>query len=599
MVDAPTDIADIRRNLDRAFTIADGLEAEYVKGRDYYLGTRAEVFASAAVRRLLKDTAEAAPISLAHIPVDVIADKVELASLTAKEATAAAALTAVADANDLDDEADDIILKACYYGDYYAIVDPIAEDNDGRIAPEDIKLVGSSPLTTTMVYDRMDQRTPLYGVKVWPDGKVWRARVFYDNCTVKLATPETSDTEPKAERFDFDYDLIAEEEPEDAFVEHPGGRMLLQHLAVGGKPYGVPVHRKAWGPQDAITKISATNLNNVDGQGFASRWALADPMAEIDDDIDDDFGDDGPTTATGTGDGLTKATTGESRVRSIPGAIAILRGIKQVGQFDATDSEDFLKNLDWYVRVMAVACGVPLFEFDLTGVQPSGESRRRAEARANKRAAKIQRTAGAFFRGLADTVLAVLGTTGTVTVTFNPTETATDKEGIELVASKIKTGVPITQALLEAGYTTEQVEAWYPGGQPHITHEYLETLASALQQLGQAKTLGVITDDELADMLPEILTGPRGEGVSLDDEELDDDLGELVPADDAAALKAKADALGILVRAGANPEEAATVAGLPGMTFPNVPTTVRIPEAEADDLEGSGVPAPAAPSEPA
>lgn len=598
MVNAPDNLADLQRDLKRAFTIAAERYPQYVKGRDYYLGTRAEVFASAAVRRLLRDTADAAPISLAHIPVDVIADKVELASLTAAEKPAADLLTTVADANDLDDEADDIILKACYYGDYYAIVDPVAEDEDGKISAEDIKLVGSSPLTTTMVYDRMDQRTPEFGVKVWLAGKIWRARMFYDDVTVKVTTKETADTEPSAERFELDYDLTdPEAEPADAFVEHPGGRMLLQHLAVGGKPYGVPVHQKAWGPQDAITKISATNLNNVDGQGFASRWALADPLAEVDDDIDDDFGDDSPGTASGTGDGLTKATTGESRVRSIPGAIAILRGIKEVGQFDATSSDDFLKNLDWYVRVMAVACGVPLFEFDMTGTQPSGESRRRAEGRANKRAAKIQRAAGAFFRAVADTVLAVLGTSGTVAATFNPTETATDKDGIELVAAKIATGVPIPQALLEAGYTDEQVAAWFPEGEPHITNAYLATLASALQQLGQAKTLGVITDEELADMLPTILTGARGEGVEPEAD--DEDLGELVPVDDSAALKAKADALGILVRAGADAADAADAIGLPPIEFPNVPTTVRIPEAEATGLEGTGAPAPSGPSEPA
>lgn len=528
MVDAPQSLNDLRRHLERALSLMDAKNEEYVRAKEYYEGTRAEVFASVTVRRLLADSAAANPISLAHIPVDVIADKVELSSLTATEPAPAEILATVADANNLDDEADDVIRKACYYGDYYAIVDPTGEDDDGKIIAEDIKLVGSSPLTTIMVYDPMDDRTPLYGVKVWQDGKRLRGRIFYDDSTVKLITEETTQA-AKAELFVFDIDVTKDQEEADAFVEHPGGLMLLRHLAIGGKPYGVPVHKKAWGPQDAITKISATNLSNVDGQGFASRWALADPLAEVDDDIDDDFGDDGPTTAADASDGLTKATTGSSRVKSIPGAIALLKGIKEVGQFDATPTEHFLKNLDWYVRVMAVACGVALFEFDLTGEQPSGEARRRAEGRSNKKAAKIQRAAGAFFRDLGDTVLAVLNTKGTVTATFRPTETATDKDGLELVASKIATGVPVTQAFLEAGYTDEQVAEWFPEKQPHITMDMLKTLGSALQQLGQAKTLGVITDVEIADMLPTILTGARGEGpgVPLDE----DELGELVPSE--------------------------------------------------------------------
>ncbi|MFM9653852.1 hypothetical protein ACKI1S_48680, partial [Streptomyces galilaeus] len=75
----------------------------------------------------------------------------------------------------------------------------------------------------------------------------------------------------------FELDYSADGEPEDAYLEHDGGKMLLAHLAIGGKPYGVPVHRKAYGPQDAITKISANNLVNVEAQGLPSRWALVDP----------------------------------------------------------------------------------------------------------------------------------------------------------------------------------------------------------------------------------------------------------------------------------------------------------------------------------
>src|SRR5690606_27894351 len=97
----------------------------------------------------------------------------------------------------------------------------------------------------------------------------------------------------------------------------------------------------------------------------------------------------------------------------------------------------------------------------------------RAEGRANKKAAKIKRQAGAFFSDLGETILAVLEKPSTVAATFNPSETSTDKDGLELVSIKIKTGVPIRQALLEAGYTAEQVDEWYPIDEPHVTPETL------------------------------------------------------------------------------------------------------------------------------
>ena len=514
MADAPESIEGYRHDIRRALKLIDDKAPDYRKGQEYYDGRRAEVSASKAVQKLIEKSAEAAPVSLAHIPVDVLCNKVNLASLTAAEPVPAALLTTVIDDNDLEDEFDDWLVKAGYFGDYYAIVDVLAEFSDGRASVDDLRVVGSSPLTTVVVYDRKDARTPLYGFRRWEGGgRQWHALLYYDDVTVRLVTQPGVST-PRAEDFMVDDDG----EDDGERIPHEGGRMLISHLAVGGKPYGVPLHRKAWGPQDAITKVSAVNLSNVDGQGYASRWALADPMAEIDDDIDDDFGYDGPGTqdgSSGTGqtpDGLTRATTGSTRVRSIPGAIALLRGVSQTGQYDATETDNFLKNLDWYVRVMAVATGIPLFEFDLKGEQPSGESRRRASERANRTARKVARAAEVFLKNLGDTILATLGATGTVSATFEPFETSTDKEGIELVALKVKNGVPVRQALLEAGYTDEQVEKWWPGEGLVVTYDVVLTLAQALAQLGTAKTLGVITDDELRDMLPTIITAARNEG---------------------------------------------------------------------------------------
>lgn len=591
MANAPEDLRDYRGDLERALKIIDERAPEYLRGKEYYDGTRAEVSASPTVRALIQKNAEAAPISLAHIPVDVIADKIELASLSAKESDAAKVLEIIADANDLDDEADDWVRKAGYFGDYYVVTDPQLEDAEGRVDPAGIKWVPASPLTSVVVYDRKDGRTRMFGVRRWEGArKRWHALVYYDDATIKLVTPEGMTAGARSQDFMLDLDDEGNEGSER--ISHEGGRMLIGHLAIDSKPYGKPLHTKAYGPQDAITKISATNLNNVDGQGFASRWALADPLAEIDDDIDDDFGDEGPGALPADEDGLTTATTGTSRVRSIPGAIALLRGIKQVGQFDVTDSENFLKNLDWYVRVMAVACGIALFEFDLKGDQPSGESRRRAEGRSNKHARKVQRAAGAFLRELGDTALGLLGIKATVAAIFNPLETSTDKDGLELVSLKVKAGVPVAQALLEAGYTDEQVSQWYPDGVPHVTPELLTVLASALAALGNAKTLGVITEAELADMLPTILTGARGEGPVLD---ANPDPLPGVVVNPAEQIKAKADAVGVLVRAGADPEQAAIMVGLDGLTFPNVPSTVRIPEQAATGLEGAPVAAPTAP----
>lgn len=58
------------------------------------------------------------------------------------------------------------------------------------------------------------------------------------------------------------------------------------------------------------------------------------------------------------------------------------------------------------------------------------------------------------------------------------------------------------------------------------------------------------------------------------------------PADDAAAIKAKADAMGALIRSGVSTESAAATVGLSGMVFTGaVPVSLRLPESDASNLE--------------
>lgn len=498
---APDDIDAILKHLGRGIAFVVDHADEYLKRRAMYDGTHGEFYSTGELRKILESTNQAHPMSFAHIPVDALVDKVELANLTSDDSRAAAVLAVWYDANDVDDEVDDWVKKACYFGDYYAVTDPREEDALGRA--QDVRTVGASPLSTVVIYDEADGRTPLYGVRYWSvgakDKKTWKATIFYDDATVFLTTRRNIQT-PRADRFEFD------DEDGEPIVKHLGGKMLIAHFAVDGKPYGAPVHAKAFGPQDAITKISAINLASADARGFPSRWALADPTAEIDDDIDDDFGDNGLAVPPVPGDGQTTATTGVSKVRTVPGAIAILRGMKQVGSFDAGTSDDSLKNLDWYMRAMAVATGTPLFEFDMKGDQPSGESRRRASARLNNHARKVQRAIGRTLTYIADTVLGVQNLAAPVEVNWYPTEVDNDKDGIELVGAKVKAGIPVVKALSEAGYPDELIAEWYPEGEPHVTPDLLVLFSQALQALGTAETLGAISPEDAQRMLPTILS---------------------------------------------------------------------------------------------
>lgn len=576
---APDTLDKILEHLDRGLALLKERQSRYIDGRAYYEGTRDEVFANAAISAALNAEARAYPLNLAHIPVDALIDKVNLTGIVAAEGNANTKLEQVLENNDVLDEADDWARKAAYFGDYYAIID-VTEIDEATNAATEMVVLGASPLSTIMVYKGKDGRTPIYAVRRWLEGKTPHASVHYDDIDALLIGVDGSDGwESKGYSPDLDDD---DEDGESYKVPHPGDCILVVHYPVDGKPYGTPVHRKAWGPQDAITKVSATNLATVDAQGFPTRYALLDPNAAGDDDIDDDFGEDGLPTAPTTTDGQTKPTNG-SKLKTGPGLIHMLAGIKEVGQWDAAEATGFLLNLEFYIRAMAVATGTPMFEFDLKGEQPSGEARRRASARLNKHARKIIRQIGKAHETLGDTILAVLGVSNaTVTASFQPVETETDKDGLELVGEKVKQGVPLRVALAEAGYSTEQIEEWWPKDAPAIPISAYPLLGKMLTDLGAAITLDVINPKDAAALIPDVITMAVAEGPAIES-----DLADPAPMDPQDA-KAIFDALGAAARAGADMDEAAEFLGVTGVSFPNVPVTVRVPEDTAAALEQQG-----------
>lgn len=65
-------------------------------------------------------------------------------------------------------------------------------------------------------------------------------------------------------------------------------------------------------------------------------------------------------------------------------------------------------------------------------------------------------------------------------------------------------------------------------------------------------------------------------------------LSGLTAVADAVDTKAKADAMGVLIRAGVAPDDAAQAVGLGGLAFTGaVPTSLRLPQVDASNLEGA------------
>jgi hypothetical protein len=167
-------------------------------------------------------------------------------------------------------------------------------------------------------------------------------------------------------------------------------------------------------------------------------------------------------------------------------------------------------------------------------------------------------------------------------VKWEPIASYDDADMWATVDAKVSAGVPLRTALTEAGFTDEQVEAWYPEGTSARTAKEIAVLADAIQKLGAATTLGVLSKEEARALLPEDIkletfVNPDAVVAAVE---------EAPVASEGQDIKSKADALGILIRAGVEPNEAAARVGLQGVEFTGaMPTSLRLPEADAAKLE--------------
>jgi hypothetical protein len=183
----------------------------------------------------------------------------------------------------------------------------------------------------------------------------------------------------------------------------------------------------------------------------------------------------------------------------------LLRGYKAVGQFDAAKPDVFLDPIMFNVRAMAQITDTPLRMFDPQSNQRSGESYREEDGPFISKVENRQTSYGASLHAAFVFALRRLGIPDPViSVDWVPAKSVTDAQGWQTVKAKIEAGVPRKQALMEAGYRSEQVNEWLAGvddAELQRRVDILASLADSAQKLGAAATLGVIENAQAQALL--------------------------------------------------------------------------------------------------
>lgn len=462
----------------------------------YYDGKVPEVFSSTRIRRALAAHHIDFDLNFAKTPVDAVTDRLEIAGITGANDEQTDLISKIWQDNQLDLEMPDVFRRAGEFGDAYLMVLPVY---DGEQVVR-VEMFYNSPQTVRVIYDEENPRRKAFTIKRWCDGPYQRAELQYDDRTERWTTGTNSRGEQPG---DWQHWPADPEDPDSWTLDHDWGEQPTFHFR-NDRPYGCPEHFGAYGPQNAITKLQSTHMGTVDYQGFPQRYALTEAANTDTSDLEPGDFDDGdwPTDERGTGP---SDSGDDSSLKAGPGEMMLLRGFKEVGQFDAAQPGVFLDPITFNVRAMAVICTTPLHLFDPSGEQPSGQSVRAQDAPFTKKVANRQLSYGATLREALTFALRRLGVADpVVTVHWKPAETIDDVEGWQTVAAKIASGVPRRQALMEAGYRAEQVDAWLSGtddAELQRRVDVLASLADSAQKLGAAAALGVITGEQVTALM--------------------------------------------------------------------------------------------------
>lgn len=406
---------------------------EYQTAEDYYDGTVDEIFASPAVKRALHKTGDQFRVNFAATPVNAVANRLEISSVSAVSEEAAKVIDNVWTTNELELEVNNIHNRALVYGDAYLFV--WAYDGE-------LEMYYNSPLTTVVIYDNENPRLPAYAAKMWStdiDGEERvRVNLYYADRVEKYVS--IGERLPMTVKDDTFEPFVDEDTNEAGVMENPFGQIPIFHFRTA-RPNGKPEHLAAYGPQDMINKLLITQMASVEHYGFPQRYILAGDHAEANDDFDEDEPDN-------------------DHLSGEPGEVWFLKNVQKVGQFDVAKPDTYLAPYKEYIRSMASVTETPLHYFENTHTNVSGESLRAAEAPLVKKVRTRQLSFGSTWREVWKFVLKSFGIEEDVQVHWKSIESIDTKEQWEINYKKVQAGLPESQMLLEQGYDAALVAQW-------------------------------------------------------------------------------------------------------------------------------------------
>ena len=496
----------------------DAALPDYERRWQFFAGDLPEQFTSQRIKNLIEGTATDYRFRLARIPVESLANRLRIASVTASNERANRAIEEIRTGNDMELWEPHLTERTLVLADSYMMVWPILDEDEERPADAEtiatgVELAYQSPFSCRAMYDAEDGRHVRYVIRRWKVstalGDCWRAEVWY------LDRLEAFISNPGSKGLDInEWNPYAEDEFSDPVPAIPGqnwpephdfGMIPIIHARTD-LPYGRSELDDFSGAQNAVTKATATQATSIESHGWRERYRIADDKSILEQARDSvPWGDDADATSAD----LTPPVSGR---RQGPGTEQLYHGTKAVGEFAAPDIGAMIDPIDAWIRWGAAASSTPLGEFDPRfGAQMSGVAWDRAERPMRAKEADRKRFLVRFWREVYGLALDIIGVHdyGEIEVQWSPPEVTHDPEWWAVAQIRRTFGVPERVILAEANYTAEQLAEWDANQDEGLLLDSriarIAALGEAMQTLGAGASLLGIPPERTAKLIEDLL----------------------------------------------------------------------------------------------
>ena len=411
-------------DLDRAFKVLSAKLTGYTDLWNYYDGDQPLMYTAKRMRDLFADLGMSIFVeNWCAVVIDAANDRINLASVSVKDGVANTSLEETWQTMEVGLEADDIHEAALVIGESYLIIWPNEETK--------VDIFYNDPRLVHLFYEGSNPRKKRYGAKWWVDGANHiRITLYYPDKLQYYRSDKVAANVSSVESFQpyNPDDIEGSEEAENPYGEIPIFHFRTERRKVKGDLVNVvPL-------QNGINKLLTDMMVAAEFGAFKQRYIVSHADTA-------------------------SLKNAPNEVWEIPAADGVGERT-QVGEFEVTELENYIKAMDQMITSAAIISRTPKHYLMTQGGDPSGEALITMEAPLVKRCNDHIGKFTPVWKEAVKFILKILGkeevTKKDINITFDKPDTIQPQVEAKIRTESKKAGIPLKTILRDEGKS----EAW-------------------------------------------------------------------------------------------------------------------------------------------